>query len=293
LSRVCFIVNPTAGFGRALKTWKRIEPLAASLGEYGVKFTERVRHGEVLAREAAQEGYDRVVAVGGDGTLNEVGNGLMGTSAALAVIPTGTNNDWVLTVGIPKDTLEATRLVFAGRRAKCDVGLAVGYRHFFNIAGIGFDAEASQRVNDSLLKRFSPTLSTLGAIATTLFRFTGVSVQVQLDDQKLDIDKLLLMAVGITRYYGNGMKILPNAEIDDGLFEIVWAQDMGRGELISLVGKLYKAGHVGHPKVHFARGRQFTATSAQSVAFHLDGDVVGHLPVSFSIFPGALDIIRP
>jgi diacylglycerol kinase (ATP) len=295
MPRLCFIVNPTAGHGRALKTWKRIEPLAATLGEYGVKFTERPRHGEVLARQAAQEGYDVVVALGGDGTLNEVGNGVIGTGAAMAVVPTGTGNDWVRTVGIPRDPEIACRIAFTGRRVPMDVGLAVGYRHFFNIAGIGFDAEVSRRVNDygPVLKAVGGTLPSLLATVGTLFRFMGADVRVELDGQPQAIDKMLLMAVGIARYYGGGMNILPDAVIDDGLFDIAWGHHLSRSELVGLVGKIYKGGHVGHPKVSFTRGRRLTATAPTPVAFHLDGDVAGKLPVTFELLPGALDVIIP
>jgi diacylglycerol kinase (ATP) len=295
MPRLCFIVNPTAGHGRALKTWQRIEPIARQLGEYGVKFTERPRHGEVLAREAAAEGFDRVVALGGDGTLNEVGNGLMGTGSALAVVPTGTGNDWVRTAGIPREAEAATRIAFQGRRVPMDVGLAVGYRYFFNIAGIGFDAEVSRRVNDygPVLKAIGGTLPSLLAIAGTLFSFMGASVKVQMDEKTMEIPRMLLMAVGIARYYGGGMNILPDAVLDDGLFDVAWGASLGRAELVSLVGKIYKAQHVGHPKVSFARCTRITATSTERVAFHLDGDVAGNLPVTFELLPGALDVIIP
>lgn len=295
MPRVCFIVNPTAGHGRALKTWKRIEPVAARLGEFGVKFTQRPRHGEELARQAALEGYDRVISLGGDGTLNEVGNGLMGTGAALGVVPTGTGNDWVRTVGIEREPEEACRIAFQGRRMKMDVGLAHGYRHFFNVAGIGFDAEVSRRVNDygPVLKTVGGTLPSLLGILGTLFRFTGVPMRIQLDEQVLTPNRLLLMAVGIARYYGGGMKILPEARIDDGLFEIAWADQLDKLELIKLVGKIYSGEHVGHPKVRMARGRRLTAVSDQPVAFHLDGDVVGNLPVTFELLPQAIDVIVP
>lgn len=294
MARVCFIVNPTAGHGRALKTWKRVEPLVASLGEYAVKFTNRPRHGEELARQAAQEGWDRVVSMGGDGTLNEVGNGLVGTKTALAVVPTGTGNDWVRTTGI-RTAEEGVRVAFQGRRAQSDVGLAVGYRYFFNIAGIGFDAEVSRRVNDygPVLKAIGGTLPSLLGIAGTLFTFTGARVAIHLDGQELKLDRMLLMAVGIARYYGGGMKILPDAILDDGQFDIAWAEDLGRGELVSLVSKIYKGGHVGHPKVKFTRGSHLTATADGPVAFHLDGDVAGNLPVTFKLLPSALDVILP
>ncbi len=296
MPRLCFIVNPTAGHGRALKVWRRIEPLAASLGEYTVRFTERPRHGEELARQAAAEGFDRVVAMGGDGTVNEVGNGLLGTRAALAVVPTGTGNDWVRTVGIPhRDPEAATRIAFTGRRVKSDVGLAVGYRYFFNIAGIGFDAEVSRRVNDygPVLKAVGGTLPSLLGVVGTLFRFRGADVTVQVDGQTLQTHRMLLMAVGITRYYGGGMKILPEAIMDDGLFEIAWAENLKVPEIFRLLPKLYDGSHAGHPKVRFLRARRVTASSTRRVAFHLDGDVAGNLPVTFETHPGALDVIVP
>jgi YegS/Rv2252/BmrU family lipid kinase len=265
------------------------------LGEYGVKFTERPHHGEELARQAAAEGYDRVVALGGDGTLNEVGNGLMGTGAALAVVPTGTGNDWVRSVDIPRDPAVACRIAFGGRLVKSDVGMAVGHRHFFNIAGIGFDAEVSRRVNDygPVLKAVGGTLPSLIGIAGTLFNFMGARVTVRRDDQTQTIPRMLLMAVGIGRYYGGGMKILPNAVIDDGLFDICWGENLGRMELIRLVGKIYDGGHVGHPKVKLDRCRRIVATSDAPVAFELDGDVAGNLPVTLELLPSALDLVLP
>jgi diacylglycerol kinase (ATP) len=296
LPRVCFIVNPTAGHGRAMKTWKRIEPLARQLGEFGVKFTERPRHGEALAQQAVQEGYDRVVCLGGDGTLNEVGNGLVGSGAALGIVPTGTGNDWVRTVGLSHHDPEgACRVAFQGRLVKMDVGYARGYRHFFNVAGIGFDAEVSRRVNDygPVLKAVGGTLPSLLGIVATLFRFTGAPLRVEIDDRVIAPEKLLLMAVGIARYYGGGMKILPGARIDDGLFEVAWGENLTRTELIKLVGKIYEGEHVGHPKVTMTRARRIAATSDRPVAFHLDGDVVGNLPVTFEIKPRAIDVIVP
>lgn len=295
MTRCCFIVNPTAGHGRALKTWKQVEPVARALGEYAVRFTEHPRHGEALARSAATEGWDRVVVLGGDGTLNEVGNGLIGTRSAMAVIPTGTGNDWVRTAGIPRDPEAACRIAFQGRVAPSDAGLAVGYRHFFNIAGIGFDAEVSRAVNDygPVLKLIGGTLPTLLGIATTLFTYPQVHITAEVDGRTVQIPRMALMAVGIARYYGGGMKILPNAQIDDGLFDLAWGSNLGKAELIRLVGKIYHGGHVGHPKVTFTRASRVMATADRPVSFHLDGDVAGTLPVTFELIPAALNVVAP
>lgn len=291
MTRVCFIVNPVAGRGQGLARWKRIEPLAARLGEYGVKFTEGPGDGTELARLAVKEGYDRVVSLGGDGTLNEVGNALVGTDAALAVIPAGTGNDWVRTTGVPTDPEAGCRLAFGGRVARMDVGVAHGYRYFFNAAGFGFDAEVCARVN-TYGERFRK-LSYVRGVFDTLFHFTGVPVDVEIDGEKRRLDRVLLLAVGIGRYFGGGMKVFPEAEIADGLLEIAWGEDLGRLELLRLVTLIYGGNHVGHPKVRMMRGRKVTADSPEQVVFQLDGDVIGHLPVSFEILPAALNVVLP
>ncbi|WP_374712331.1 diacylglycerol/lipid kinase family protein [Symbiobacterium terraclitae] len=291
MPRVCFIVNPVAGHGRALAEWKQIEPLAAQLGDYCVKFTQGPRHGTALAREAVQEGYDRVVSMGGDGTLNDVGNGLMGSRAALAVIPAGTGNDWVRTARLPRDPVEGCRMAFQGRVARIDVGLARGHRYFFNGAGFGFDAEVCDRIR-SYGPRFRK-LSYLRGVFDTLFRFTGVPVDVEIDGQRMHLSRVLLLEVGNGRYFGGGMQIFPGADFADGLFEIAWGENLGRLELLRLVSQIYSGKHVGHPKVRMMQGRKVTASSPEKVVFQLDGDVAGHLPVTFEIIPQALDVVLP
>ncbi|MGQ9524766.1 MAG: diacylglycerol/lipid kinase family protein [Armatimonadota bacterium] len=294
MPRVCFIVNPTAGGGRALRAWKRIEPLAASLGGYGVRLTEKSGHAKVLARRAAEDGYDRVAALGGDGTLNEVCNGVIGTGAAVGVVPAGTGNGWVRTTGIPLNPAAAVRTVYEGRCVKTDVGYAVGHRHFLNIAGIGFDAEVARWVNSRpALKSVGGTVPWLLGIVEALRRFRGVRVTAELDGKRVEVERMVLMAVGIACYYGDGLKILPDARIDDGWFDVAWGEDLGAVELMILAWKARTAGHVRHPKVSFARCARVTVSASSKTAFHLDGDVAGHLPVTFELLPSALDVVVP
>lgn len=295
MARVCFIVNPTAGRGRALETWKRVEPLAASLGEYAVKFTERSRHGELLARRAVDEGCDPVVVVGGDGTINEAGNVLVGTGVAMGVVPTGTGNGWVRTLGIPLDPAAALRTAYEGRRISVDVGRAADHRCFLNIAGIGLDAEAAKQLGTyasapKAAGRFVPWVL---AVARAMVRFRGVHVTAELDGKPLEIEGMLVMAAGIGRYYAYTLKVLPDAQVDDGLFDVLWCRDVGKVELIGLILKSLKGRHVGHPKVTTTRCARLTAEASSQVPFHLDGDVVGDLPVSLEVLPRALQVIVP
>lgn len=290
--RTCFIVNPTAGRGRALEAWRRLEPQVGDWGatEVAVRFTERPRHGTELARAAAAAGFDRVVSVGGDGTLNEVGNGLVGSRTALAVVSVGSSNDWVRTAGVPMDAAAAARLALTGRVTRTDIGHVPGVRHFFNIAGVGFDAAVSHVFNRAWYKRLGGKLPNLMAVVQTLAAWQSPRVSVEIDGEVAE-KRLFLMAVGIARYYGAGMMVLPDAIADDGLFEVVLGRDLGKGEVLGLLGKIFSGRHRGHPKIEFARGRRVALRSEDTVYYHLDGDVAGRLPVTFEIVPAALDVV--
>lgn len=293
--RPCFIVNPTAGHGRAMQTWRKVEILAKAAGEYGIKITQHPRHGEELAREAVAEGYDRVIVLGGDGTVNEVIQGLVHTDVPLAVIPTGTGNDWVRTAGVPRDIDKAFQIAYYGQVARHDVGFVTGQRYFMNIAGVGFDAETSRFLNDNakLLKLVPGTLPTLLSIVGTLFRFRGAPMTCIIDGERVTAPRLFLMAVGLNQYYGGGMQILPQAVPDDGYFDLVWADDLPLSALPGLMGKIYKGQHLSHPKVQVRRAKRVRIESEQPVAYHLDGDVAGSTPVEFELVPQALSVMLP
>lgn len=293
--RPCFILNPTAGHGRAVQTWRKVESLAQAAGEYGIKVTQRPRHGEELAREAVAEGYDRVIVLGGDGTVNEVIQGLVHTEVPLAVIPTGTGNDWVRTADVPREISKAFEIAYEGRVARHDVGLVHGQRYFMNIAGVGFDAEVSRFMNDHarMVKVIPGTLPSLISIVGTLFRFRGAPMSCIIDGERIEVPKLFLMAVGINQYYGGGMQILPQAEPADGYFDLVWADDLPLADLPSLMGRIYKGQHLDHPKVQSRRAKRIRVESPQNVAYHLDGDVAGQTPVEFELIPQALSVMLP
>ncbi|MFO7173303.1 MAG: diacylglycerol kinase family lipid kinase [Bacillota bacterium] len=292
--RLFFVVNPTAGHGRTLQVWRRLEPHLAQWGEYDVGFTTAPRHGEALAREAARAGFDRVVAMGGDGTLNEVVNGLIGERAALGIIPSGTGNDFVRSLGVPRDPLAAARIAFTAPVRPVDVGLHLETgRHFINIAGIGFDAEVAEEVNTRrILKAIPGTFPSLVAALITLIRYRNPEMTIRLDGKEVR-RRVLLMAVGNARYYGGGMQILPQATVDDGYFTVLIAGDVGKAELLEVLPKLYTGRHVDHPKAEFLLAREVHVAAGEPVALHLDGDVVGHLPATFRLLPRAIQVVAP
>ena len=269
---------------------------ARSLGEgVDVCTTERRGHGTELAKEAALAGYDRVVAIGGDGTINEVMNGLVGTSTALAVVPAGTGNDWVRTVGIPTDPVQAWEVATNGRVSETDVGEAVGHRYFINVAGVGFDAEVVRRIEEArgLQARLGPTPRYLAAVLGTFFGYRGADVAATIDGDERQLDKMFLMAIAVAKFYGSGMMIAPHAEIDDGSLDLVWGADIRMLELLGLMKRIFVGNHLSHPKISSARCSEVSLKSETPLPFHLDGDVVGALPVTFKVHKKALKIIVP
>lgn len=296
MPRAVIIVNPTAGHGRAAKNWNRLRPLADSYGDYEVKRTEAPGHARDLASDAARRGADRVIVFGGDGTINEVGNGLVGTTTAMAVVPTGSANDWFRYLEQPLDLEAALGLAFGGRRLRSDAGLAVGHRHFFNVCGIGFDATVARRVNAAgpVLKNIPGTLPTVLMVLVTLLTYRGPRLTAQVDDQApVTIDQLFLAEAGVGRYTGGGMKILPDAVLDDGWFDMMLVSGIRRAEVLGLLARIYKGAHTGHPKLSFSRVRRLTIEADRPLAFHLDGEDVGNLPVTLELVPAALDVIVP
>ncbi|MCH8977788.1 MAG: diacylglycerol kinase family lipid kinase [Armatimonadetes bacterium] len=292
MPEICVILNPAGGRGAATRTWASICHNATGID---VRQTQSPGDGIGLAREAVASGAKRVVAVGGDGTVNEVANGLFGTDTALAVVPAGTGNDWVRTVGIPSDPAEALEVALNGRLAVTDVGEAVGHRYFLNVAGVGFDAEVARCITEArgMLAKLGPTPRYLVSVLKTFFGYRGADVSATVDGEERKLDKMFLMAVAVARFYGSGMMIAPDAKTDDGLFDLVWGCDVRMHELPLLMKRIFKGAHLSHPKIDCAQCREITLRSPVPLPFHLDGDVAGHLPVTFKIHDKALKIVVP
>lgn len=290
--RICFIVNPAAGRGKALKTWTQLEPLARSLGKFEVRFTERPRHGTELARQAVAEGFDRVASVGGDGSINEVGNGLVHSQVALAVVPSGTGNDFARTVGIPQDAEAAMRVAFNGKVRPVDVGHLIGRYYFFNIAGSGFDAAVSNTIHTAWYKKLGGTIPYIISVLQTLVTYRPQPMTVDIDGQSYS-RKALLISIGNTQFTGGGMMMLPDAICDDGLLDVVIGGDVTKIETLGLLPKIFSGGHKGHPKVEFFRGKRITISSENQLLVNVDGDITGTLPATFEVVPGALLVVTP
>ena len=288
--RPLFVVNPSAGGGRAAHL---IDPIRAAARSRGgeVACTERSGHAEQLARQAASQGFDAVVGVGGDGTLNEVANGLLQaeSSVPLGAIPAGTGNDFVRSLGLPPDPLAALRTVWSSAEREIDLGRC-GERVFLNAAGVGFDSRAARTAQRFPNALKVGTLPYVAGVLLELVRNTAHAFCLEFDGRRLE-KRMLMVAVANGAFYGGGMMICPRAARDDGLLDVCTVGDMPRREVLRLLPKVFSGGHVGHPMVEFFRTTELTIECAAGSEIQLDGELVGRLPAVFRAAPRALRVL--
>ncbi len=295
------IVNPTSGRGRLIKRWPEIqEALKAERFEYDAVLTERRGHATELARAALDAGFDLIVAVGGDGTLNEVANGLLANgkpvnpAAVLGVISSGTGSDLVRTIGLPRDVISAARhLAHATGSCWLDIGeMTYGVegkevrRCFCNVAGMGFDAEVVDRVERNG-KRGGGTLPYLAALVSTVSSYKNKDVRLEIDGD-CHQGRMNSVVVCNGQYFGGGMRIGPNALVDDGLFDVIVLGDFSTAEVLANTPKIYSGAHLALDKVSEYRGRCVRVEAAQRMLIQADGEAIGPGPTTFTLLPRAI-----
>ncbi len=281
------IANPRAGRCTGVAV---AESATAFLREAGwgvdVKVTSAAGDGERLARDAADAGAELIVGVGGDGTLSELLNGLMGSNIPCGMIPCGTGNDFARFVGIEGNAGAAAKQIIAGSPLPIDMGrLASSQRHFVNTVGVGFDAAVAGRINRR--KRLTQGLLAYGpAIISEVAIGHFLAATVEVDGRAFD-GEWLLVAVANGNAYGGGFKIAPNAAYDDGLLDVVLVERMGRLGVLRSLRQAYRGEHEHHPHVTMLRGRHISiATEAPALAL-VDGDLLADTPLEIDVVPGA------
>lgn len=302
MSGTVFLVNPAAANGSTGRRWPEIAHRAAGAGLTGdALFSERRGHLGQLAREAAEGGASLLVVVGGDGSVNEVVNGLVGLDHAppLALIPRGTGGDFVRTFGIPDDVAAAARIALHGEARAIDLG-RLAYRAwdgheaesvFVNVASAGMSGAIAKRAND--------TTKALGAKASYLWATFAVFAGWSAVDTRLTVDgesrsgRMFDVVVANGRYFGGGMKMCPDAQPDDGFLDVVAIGDVTKRDLILTMPKIYRGTHLPHPKAEALRGRVVTVETDEPVPVELDGEQPGTTPAQFEVLPGALRLRVP
>jgi YegS/Rv2252/BmrU family lipid kinase len=271
--------------------------------KYHPVFTEYPGHAIQLTRGLVEKGYKRIIAVGGDGTMNEVVNGVFlqkrfkTTEVSLGMITVGTGNDWGRMFGIPRDYKKAVEVLLQNRTFIQDAGMvkykrngASENRYFVNIAGLGFDAEVVRKTNRLKEKGKGGPLLYLINIFTSLVNYKFVNALISVDGTDLE-HEILSMNVGICKYNGGGMISVPGAVPDDGLFDLTVINRMSRPNIIWSLRRLYDGTINEHPRVDSFTGRSIRVESADRIMLETDGESLGHTPLEFSILPKSVKVI--
>jgi YegS/Rv2252/BmrU family lipid kinase len=285
------IVNPAAHNLPALKRRREAEDWLRETG-WRFRWEQTTEGGQAtaMAARAAAEGVPLVLACGGDGTLNEVANGLAGTDTALGTLPAGTSNIWAREAGISRKPLDAARLMTTGERRLIDLGKA-GDRYFMLFAGIGVDAQITRNVSLNMKRRVGAAAYGVAAVREAL-RWRSRPVTVRLDgvEQRLDV---LMAFAGNTRLYAGLTKITPNAVVDDGLLDVCIYQGAGRLDIAMHTARTLLQSHNKARKVLSQRVRRLEFDWEEPPPLQLDGDPVGDCPREIEVAPGALWVVVP
>jgi diacylglycerol kinase (ATP) len=286
------IYNPAAGRGRARRNVAAVEEILRGYGarvdcEPSTSAADLVR----IAAESSRGGYDRVVVCGGDGTLNLAVREFDLAKGTLALVPTGSGDDFAKVTGIPRDIQRACEVVVRGAVREFDVATANGLR-YLGVAGLGFDSEVADFANRNV-RFLRGSAVYLYAILRVLPRFTPRPVEIRTELGGARQEEIMFAAIGNTRQYGGGIRITPDAQPDDGLLDLCVVHRTTRVELLKTLPKAYTGAHVNSPFVEMRRGKEFHFASEIAMAVYADGEPLTRTPVSFALAEGKLKVMVP
>ncbi len=294
------IVNPTAGGKGKANKLPHIPSLLQNSGlrfEYDI--SEAPGHARELAETAAREGYEMVVSVGGDGTINEVVNGLHDAGSTsdvlLGIISTGTGSDYIRTLGLSSTYHKACQRLINPRKLKVDVGV-IEYtsqgqtvkRVFVTFGGLGF-APAIVEATTLKFKTLSALPSYLLGLLTTLFSYQNKDISLLIDDELIS-QKVCTVLMNNGKYSGGGMFTAPDADLSDGLLDVLIIGNLSKPDLLWSLPRLYRGTHLTHPKVTLKKARIIEIQSTEALSLQADGELLGELPARCYLLPAALTI---
>jgi diacylglycerol kinase (ATP) len=302
-AKTVFLVNPASDNGVTGKRWPSLANRAGHLGLEGeTLFSERPGHLIELAEQAARGGAGLVVAVGGDGTLNEVANGVVraGGETQVATIPIGTGMDFVRTHKIPTRFEDAVRVARDGVPRTVDVG-RVSYRTWdgadaerllANVGSVGMSAAVAQRAN-GMSKIAGGKATFFYALVRVFLEWQNTTVTVELADGTRREGLMHDVIVANGQYHGGAMRLAPEAMPDDGLFDVVLIGDITKRDFATTAPKIYSGAYLAHPKVELLRTAAVSVDAPERLPIELDGEQVGTTPARFEVVPGALRVRVP
>jgi YegS/Rv2252/BmrU family lipid kinase len=281
------ILNPTAGSPEHVRSWQeRVESL---VGDCPVRVTSNPGEAKALAQRAVGEGFTRIVAAGGDGTVSQVANGLAGSKAALGLLPMGSVNVFAMELGLPLHNLQRCWEIIEGGNVRLvDLPSANG-KYFVQLAGVGLDAQVVKETSLAFKRSFGP-LSYLISAAQIAAR-QPPKLFIESEDTSLEEGSFLL--VGNGRLYGGPFPFFKHAIIDDGLFDVVVFKRLGYLEIVKYLQDVVFSSEINAPEIEYFQTRQLRITSEQDVPLELDGELAGNCPVDFRIREKTLRVLAP
>jgi diacylglycerol kinase (ATP) len=286
MSSTLVILNPAANNERARRRQAQVESLAR---DCVLCATSRAGEAEALARNAAQEGFEKIVAAGGDGTINEVANGLAGSNATLGIIPIGTMNVFATELGLPAHDLELCWGVIQNENTRL-VDLPMANKKFFvQLAGVGLDAQVVKETSAKLKRNFGPLSYLISAAQIAARQPPRLAIQ----SENTSVDEGSFVLVGNGRLYGGPFPFFKQALIDDGLFDVVVFKSLGYLEIIKYLQDVIFSSEIRVPEVEYFQTRHLRVESEESVPVELDGELVGTCPVEFGLLERSLRVLVP
>jgi len=297
------IVNPNAGKGKGEKDWHKIAKLLRDHLKFQAVFTGYKRHAIKLGFQGIEQGYKKIIVVGGDGTMNEVVNAVFKQKRiptdqiTLGMITVGTGNDWAHMFGISHKYREAVETILQKKIFLQDAGIVSYFkedqpeeRYFINMAGLGFDAMVVEKANRQKEMGKSGMVVYLANILSNLWKYNHLHTHIRIDHHVIK-EEVFTISIGIGRYTGGGMRQTPDSIPDDGLFDLTVIKKMKKLNVLRSLPMLYNGKIKRHPKVHSFRGSHIRIDSDPPINVEVDGESLGHSPIEIKSLPKSIRVI--
>lgn len=302
--KIFAVINPLSSNGRTGKEWPKFEKIIKDSGiSFCEEYTKHPLHATQITKDALKAGFDTIISVGGDGTMNEVLNGFfedgnqINKDACLTVFSRGTGCDFARTLGIENSVENLLSALKNEHFITCDIGLCnfVKYdgektaRYFLNVSDVGIGGETTYKVNrnSKALKGF---LSFLIGTVSTIIVYKNKNFNIIIDDDIRINERINTVIVANGRYFGGGMHVAPLAKIDDGVFDIIILGDFSKAELIAYIPKIYKGTHLEINKVRRYLGKNIKVSSSDKALVELDGEQPGTIEAEYQIIPKGIRV---
>ena len=304
--KIAAVVNPQSAGGRTAHEWPQLASMIEKrLGRFTARFTSGQGSGIAITRGLLREGFDLIIAVGGDGTVNEAANGffdngrLVRPDATLGILPLGTGGDFRRMLGVPADVPGAIDVLAAGVRAQIDVGKATfrdnsggqASRYFVNLTSFGMGGHVAAH-SKNFMGWFGGRAAFFWATIKTFLTYHGRQVNLLLDESSTRLPFFITnVAIGNGQYHGGGMRPCPAAVPNDGVFDVTVIEYAGALRLLSSISMLYSGEVYAHPKVRHFEAARIRAEASSATEIEIDGEPLGTLPLEITIQPRQLHVL--